>query len=96
MSDIILEIKALARRFRAFTAVDGLTFSVNALADRVVLSTDQRSLANRTLLRNKPQRGEDANLDCVGRLPHGGHHPQATGAHEKVAQNLPAFEYSPF
>ena len=30
MSDIILEIKALARRFGAFTAVEGLTFSVNA------------------------------------------------------------------
>ena len=30
MSDIVLETKALTRRFGAFTAVDGLTLSVNA------------------------------------------------------------------
>jgi ABC-2 type transport system ATP-binding protein len=30
MSDIVLEIKALTRRFGAFTAVDALTLSVNA------------------------------------------------------------------
>ena len=30
MSDIVLEIKALTRRFGAFTAVDSLTLSVNA------------------------------------------------------------------
>jgi ABC-type branched-subunit amino acid transport system ATPase component len=29
MSDIVLEIKSLTRRFGAFTAVDGLTLSVN-------------------------------------------------------------------
>jgi ABC-type multidrug transport system ATPase subunit len=30
MSDIVLEIKNLTRRFGAFTAVDALTLSVNA------------------------------------------------------------------
>jgi ABC-2 type transport system ATP-binding protein len=30
MSDIVLEIKALTRRFGAFTAVDALTLSVKA------------------------------------------------------------------
>jgi ABC-2 type transport system ATP-binding protein len=30
MSDIVLELKALTRRFRSFTAVDALTLSVNA------------------------------------------------------------------
>ena len=30
MSDIVLEITALTRRFGAFTAVDALTLSVNA------------------------------------------------------------------
>jgi hypothetical protein len=30
MSDIVLEIKALTRRFGAFTAVDALTLSANA------------------------------------------------------------------
>jgi len=30
MSDIVLEIKNLTRRFGAFTAVDSLTLSVNA------------------------------------------------------------------
>ena len=30
MSEIVLEIKALTRRFGAFTAVDALTLSVNA------------------------------------------------------------------
>jgi ABC-type branched-subunit amino acid transport system ATPase component len=30
MGDIVLEIKALTRRFGAFTAVDALTLSVNA------------------------------------------------------------------
>ena len=29
MSDIVLEIKALTRRFGTFTAVDALTLSVN-------------------------------------------------------------------
>jgi ABC-type branched-subunit amino acid transport system ATPase component len=30
MSDVVLEIKNLTRRFGAFTAVDALTLSVNA------------------------------------------------------------------
>ena len=30
MSDLVLEIKTLTRRFGAFTAVDALTLSVNA------------------------------------------------------------------
>ena len=30
MSEIVLDIKSLTRRFGAFTAVDGLTLSVNA------------------------------------------------------------------
>jgi ABC-type branched-subunit amino acid transport system ATPase component len=30
MSDIVLEMKGLTRRFGAFTAVDALTLSVNA------------------------------------------------------------------
>jgi ABC-type branched-subunit amino acid transport system ATPase component len=30
MSDIVLELKALIRRFGSFTAVDALTLSVNA------------------------------------------------------------------
>jgi hypothetical protein len=65
-----------------------------ALAHRVVLPLDQRPPVHPTLLRNQPQRRADPNLDCRGRLPDGGHPPQAPRAARQPAQNFATSERS--
>jgi hypothetical protein len=58
-----------------------------------------------TLLRYEPQCGEEPDLDCSGRLPHGGHPSQAAPTPRQTPQNMacpavaahplrPAFEHS--
>jgi len=67
----------------------------DALADRTLLSMDQRPPAYQTLFWNQPQCGEDANLDRGVGLPDDRHHPQATDTARHFAQNFATLERSP-
>lgn len=85
-----VKLAATRGKFRA----DGGWHISSAMADRTVLSLDQRALAHQALLPDKPECGEDANLDCRGGLPDGCHHAKATEVAGNAAPNFATFEYS--
>lgn len=66
-----------------------------ALGDRVVFQVDQRQSGNQALLWNKPECGEDANLDSRFTVFNGGHPSQKPKTARKPSQYSADFECSP-
>lgn len=66
-----------------------------ALGDRIVFQMDQRQSGNQALLWNKPQRGEDANLDSRLAVFDGGDPAQEFKIARKPSQHSADFERAP-